>query len=61
MRGGGDREDVAAALAVDAVGNTYVTGRALSPVITFGTTTMTNPYFHYVSCTLKLDTNGNWQ
>lgn len=60
VSGGGDREDKVSALAVDARGNICVTGSSLSPIITFGATTLTNPFFHYVACTTKLDTNGNW-
>jgi hypothetical protein len=61
VSGGGSRSDEPAALAVDAAGNTYVTGRFLSPGIAFGSTTLPNPYFQFRSFTAKLDAAGNWQ
>jgi hypothetical protein len=50
----------AAAIAVDATGNCYVTGSFDCTNVTFGTTTYVNPFYHGIACILKLDAAGNW-
>jgi gliding motility-associated-like protein len=60
VSGGGNFSERVGALAVDAGGNIYVTGSTLSANPTFGTIALTNPYAHYISYTLKLNSAGNW-
>jgi hypothetical protein len=59
---GGTSDDDAFAVAVDTFGNTYLTGRFNSPVIKFGTDTLTNFIPTGISSDIflaKYNTNGN--
>jgi len=59
---GGINDEVSSSLALDAIGNAYVTGTFCSPAVTFDTTTLTNTYSGYSDIFLvKYDANGNVQ
>ncbi len=55
---GGTSSDYGQRVAVDAAGNSYVTGEYYSPSITFGSTTLTNAG-GYDLFIVKYDVNGN--
>ncbi len=56
---GGTDDDYGNSIAVDANGNSYVTGYFKSSSITFGTTTLTNSGYDDIFVA-KMDSNGNW-
>ena len=57
---GGDYYDIANAIAVDAQGSVYVTGRYASTSINFGTSTITNTaHYYYDLFLVKYDALGN--
>ncbi|MEI6488974.1 MAG: T9SS type A sorting domain-containing protein [Bacteroidota bacterium] len=58
---GGTDEDLGSGVAIDATGNTYITGRFQSPAITFGTTTLSKNGSNISTDIFiaKYDTNGN--
>lgn len=56
---GGNDQDRAFSVAVDADGNCYVAGSFKSPSITFGTTTLTNASTGYDCFIVKYDADGN--
>ncbi len=56
---GGNDQDRAFSVAVDADGNCYVAGSFKSPSITFGTTTLTNASSGYDCFIVKYDADGN--
>lgn len=55
---GGSNDDVAESIAVDANGNTYITGYFISSSITFGTTTLNNAGIENIFVA-KYDLSGN--
>lgn len=58
-QGGGDAEDVAKGITVDAAGNVYITGYFNSPTSDFGSTTLSLEGTMDIFCA-KLDPNGQW-
>ncbi len=55
---GGNADDYSYSIAIDEIGNAFITGAFLSPIITFGATTLTNNGNYDIFVT-KYDSNGN--
>ncbi len=59
-QGGGDAQDVAKGITVDAAGNVYITGYTVSPTADFGSTTLSLQGTMDI-VVAKLNANGQWQ
>ena len=60
-RAGGVRNDYATRLALSAAGDVYAAFQMSSPSVSFGTTTLANPYLGGAAFLAKLSASGAWQ